>query len=105
MKKVFAVTTRAMRSWMVPYKLYEAADLDPGAFTIVDKSAPPKSYFLWKKCAFLDGGNWTRVELDVPDAPAKVDEAHLEAQQVMHKLDTLIAALKSALADVGEVMP
>ena len=101
MKKVFAVSAVG-GDYVTAFRMYEVVKEDGGGFVFVADDGSSEAA-AWRNSAHICGWDWARVELDVP--PAKVDEAHLETQQIMHKFDTLIARLKSALADVGEVMP
>ena len=63
-KKVYAYTdTVPEGSTYVAGKRYRVISDDGYGFTAY-RSKGERGYHLWKGCAHLDGGNWTREEVD-----------------------------------------
>lgn len=96
MKKVYAVSGSGGDAVTADKKYEIEEDPSLGGFMFTADDGV-RAYACWENSAHIYGGNWTRVELDVPDA--KVDEAHLRLQQAEDKLDRVVKALKAALEE------
>lgn len=62
--KVYAVAEKvpAYVDYLTAGKLYEVSDADDNRFNLQTDEGG-LNFCLWTKCAHLNGGNWTRLEL------------------------------------------